>query len=136
MIRHAALEHASPIRHRIVLDDAHETVGVGERQRLQQNRIDHATDGRGCADAKRERQDRDDGEARRQTEGSRRVSHVLPQLIEPDRNPHGAGILADQRYVTERSEGGATRLIGRHPSRDVVLGFPLDVIVNVRIQVG
>ena len=57
--------------------DRGELLRLRERQRLEQNRIDHAEDGSVCADTERQRQRSNGCERRLFKEDSQRVSQVL-----------------------------------------------------------
>ena len=76
LIRHRALKRRAS-RQRDVLGNLHQAIRTGKRQRLQENRVDDAVDGRGGANAKREREHRDDGKAGRAPQGASCVTDVL-----------------------------------------------------------
>ena len=89
LIRHRALKRrASRHARRNVLGNLHETIRTGKRQRLQEDRVDHAVDGRGGADAEREREHRDDGKAGRAPQGASCVTDVLLN-VEPSHGTSG-----------------------------------------------
>ena len=97
-------ERSGPARceGRGVLDDAHQPIGIRERQRLQQDRVDHAVDRRGRADADRERQDGGDGEAaaaRQRSHRIRDISSTLSKLIRTSARSW------DRRVPRERAGG-------------------------------
>ena len=105
------------------------------RQRLEQEFIDDAKKSGIGANPDRQGEDRNRGKAGVTTHHPERVPHVLPELIEPVRNPHGASIFTSQRHVPEFSERSEPRLFRRHPSLEVGLRLPLDVIANVRVEI-
>ena len=57
--------------------EQHEPVRLADRQPLHQHRVDEREDRRRAADAERQRQHRDQRDARVAPESARRVSHVL-----------------------------------------------------------
>ena len=70
----------SPLRVDLVRVD--EAVGVGQRQRLQQDAVDQREDRRRRADAERERRQDDQRERRRPRVRPDRVSEVVTQIID------------------------------------------------------
>ena len=62
------------------LGDQHHAVRLGVGQRAQEHRVEHAVDGGVGADAERERQDGDDGEAGTAGQQAKTDPGVLPQL--------------------------------------------------------
>jgi hypothetical protein len=62
------------------LTHAHQSIRLRVRQRVQQHAVDDAEHGSAGADAERDRQDRDEREARRRNELSYRVSHVANEM--------------------------------------------------------
>ena len=100
LIRHRALKRR-PSRHarRNVLGNLHQTIRTGKRQRLQEDRVDDAVDGRGGADTERERQHRDDGKAGRAPQGASCVTQVLLN-VEPSHGTSGCENRGDSRLLT------------------------------------
>ena len=72
----------------VAVADAVEARGVADRQRAQHDRVDEREDGRGAANAERERQHRRDGEDARHPELTQRVTKFadedFPKLCSPD----------------------------------------------------
>ena len=63
------------LEHRVLRStDEDESIGIPHRQRLQENRVEQAEDGRGDADRERQREDDGGGEARRRGPGRARRS--------------------------------------------------------------
>ena len=63
----------------VVIRDPHEALGVGEGQRAEQQGVDHAEDGRACADPEAGDGDREQGESRIAPQGANCVAKVLEE---------------------------------------------------------
>ena len=61
--------------------DAHQLMGLGERQRTQQDGIHDAEDSGIRADSQRQREYRDDAECRAATQQARSVAQILRELF-------------------------------------------------------
>ena len=70
------------------LPEHDEPLGLAERQRAEQRRVDQREDRAVGADAERERHRRDGGERRRAAQLPRREPHVVPELVDPSRQAH------------------------------------------------
>ncbi len=123
----------------------HERGRILVRERPLADRVDEAEDGRVRADADRERQHRDDREARRFAERPQRVAHILRQRLERRERPHVAALLLQIRHVAEpAARGGAgigrrravaaiLRLAHRQVKRELVVQIALELpAVNER----
>src|SRR4029434_4765819 len=86
-------------------------------------------------DAKRQREDDGDREAGTTAHRSRRVAGILPKPIDPAGHPHAADLLFDADDVAELAHGRGTGFVPRHAAREAVLGFALDVIADLAIEV-
>ena len=108
---------------------------IANRQAAQQQRVNQAEDAGVQTDAEGERQDDHSAETGAAPQRAERVACVLQQLIDPDRNPHRARALLDERDVAECAERRGPRVVRRHPAVDVVLGFALEVIADVVVEI-
>ena len=68
----------------------HDAVGVGVGKRVQQNGVDEGEHRGGSADAEREGEHRDGGEARVAEEGAKAVANISAELIEEAQADGGA----------------------------------------------
>ena len=84
-----------------------------ERQRPQQHGVDDAEDGGIGADAERERQHRDGGEAGRAAQTSDRVPHVVSDVLQPPERSRVAMQVLRQRHAAHRAPRGQARLVRR-----------------------
>src|SRR5579863_7946467 len=76
-IRSAPHDPARYLSAHVFFVQGHQLIGVGKRQRAQENCVDNAEDGCVCSDAKGEGQDRDSGEAGRIPENPEPVANIL-----------------------------------------------------------
>ena len=88
-----------------VMADAHQPLGLIERQGLQQHAVHDAEDRRRGADAERQRQNGRRGKRRLLPEGPGRVADVLPDIAdEPHVDPRHEQPLLGQGILHERLE--------------------------------
>ena len=73
--------HLKPPALRDGLPHLHQSAGLLERKRAEQQRIDHAEDGAVGADAERERDDGDQREAGILQQRAQAVAQVLPECV-------------------------------------------------------
>ena len=117
-----------PVRHRpedatraalALFRDAHQLVGTGPRQRLQQHAVRHAEQHRRRPDAERHRENRDGSEARLTAEQTEAVAQILHEAGE--RNAAGGG----RRWNRRRAPGPATKIRGlAYPDIDKIVDAP------------
>ena len=132
LIGHSAL-HGLATPCDAVLDDAHEAVGICERERLQQNRVHHAVDGGGGADAKTQGQHSDGREPFCPREAPRCVTEVLSDRFEPGEPCLFPERLPDLRHPTEPRACSATRFSRGHPPLDVLGGEQVEMQLDFAI---
>ena len=113
----------------------HDPFAVGVGQGADQHGIHDAEHGGRQPDAERQGRDRHGRESRIAAEHSDAVAQLLPELIEPDGNPYGAGTLLSERHATELAQRGIPGVARGHPAGDVVVGLALDVIANLAVEV-
>jgi hypothetical protein len=104
-------------------------------KRPEQNRI-HDAEHRGVG-ANRQRQCSCRGRRKSGTlaERARRVAEILARLVEPGPDPDPARVLLRQRDVAKREHRPTAGLLRRQASCNVVLGFGLDVITDVVLEI-
>ena len=123
-------------RARVVGRHPHEAVGLGERERLDQQRVRNREHARRRANAERQRDDDRHREHGHAAPGAYGDARGVPQFVEPPRDPDGARILLDERHIAEPQQSLTTGLLGRHASVDVRLCLSLDVLANVVVQIA
>ena len=94
-------------------DQTNELAGILVRQRLEQQRMDDAEDGRVGADAERQRQDGHGGEARCAAQRSHRVVHVPPGIIQPPQRAFVAVTFLHLLDAAERAPRRESGVVGR-----------------------
>jgi hypothetical protein len=118
----------------IVIADAYEHFGIGDRQILHQHRVNQREDGCVSADAERERDYCGCGEARSLTELAERVTNVLRKLLEPNPAPSGMGIFLRQSAIAKRSRGGMAGFVGGHAGGDVLGNLLLEMELEFLVE--
>ena len=117
------------------LPHEHDPFAVGVGQGADQHGV-HDAEHRGRQpDAERQSRDRHGRESRIVAQHANAVAQILPELIEPDRNPDGAGILPGARHAAELAQRRMPGIARRHPARDVLFGLALDVVANLAVEV-
>jgi hypothetical protein len=92
-----------------------EPVGVAVRQRVEEHRLDDGEDGAGAADAERQREHRDQGEAGRLPHASQRVARIPePAGGGPGRRHRVADVVLDSGHAAQLLARLALGLVGRH----------------------
>ena len=107
--------------------ERHDTVGVGKRQRAQDDRIDDRKDGGGGADSERQRERGRGGEAFRSPEPAKGVPKILRENVDAGQGAPLADVLFDLRHAAElapRREGSFGRV---HSAGDETLLEQLQV---------
>ncbi len=128
----AGLDLRHPLLH------GHEPIGLGERERLQQHRVDDAEHRRRGADAEREGEHGDRGERRRAPQHAPAVPHVLPQHLEAGARADVTHFFLDLFRAAELHEGLPPRVIGRGAALDLLVDEHrerrLHLVVEVRVD--
>src|SRR5215472_6101127 len=62
-------------------------------------------------------------------------ANILKQLLQPHNAPHFPGILFDPRDVADLAQSRIACVVWRHSPVDVVLGFPVEMVANVLIEI-
>jgi hypothetical protein len=118
-----------------VLVNADEAIGLGRGKRAQEQAVQNAEDGGVQANAKRDRQDQDGGEARGFPQHPQRKAKILRQSFDHGPAPHGAGVLANQGGAAERAEGGVAGVVRREPRGPLFLGFEIEVRAKLAVEI-
>ena len=108
-----------------------QTVGMGVGKRLQEHTSNHREDGCVASNAKGEGNHGSGGERRALAQDAKRVSQVLPDGFDKAGGVHSIDLLPDLSGVPEFSESCGARFEPRHATRNVVVGFGLDVELEV-----
>ena len=117
------------LEHRVLRStDEHESIGIPHRQRLQENRVEQAEDGRGDADRQRQREDDSGGEARRADQAARTVARVEPDAL-------GDGFPAHVVHAIPHG-GGATQFPPRRTDRVLARQAGSEVLIDGGFEVG
>src|SRR6185369_16526419 len=90
--------------------EQHEAVRLLDRQPSEQHRVDDAEQRRVGADAERERDDGDGGEARRLAHHAQAVAHVLRELLDEADAARVARLLLELLDAAEAAQRGRARL--------------------------
>ena len=98
--------------------------------------VNQAEDGGIGADAERESEHDDDGEAGRKAQDAQTVADVLREALEPDDAPDFAGLFLHAGDIAEFAQGGVMRFFGRHAAVNVVLGFTGEVVADVLVEIA
>ena len=129
------------IRSRPVEPDEHEPVGVAIRQRLEQHRAHDAEDRGVRADAERERDDHDGGEAGGRPETAPGVAEIEQERIEARSDAPLAHVFLDAddaAGTAERRDGGAPRGLGAHAPGQMAVDERLlgraDLLVQLPVE--
>ena len=102
-------------------EDHDQPIGILERQRPEERRIDQAEDGAVRADAERERQDRRGGEAGVLAEHAHRRNQILAECVECRDSVLIAISFLRLRRAAQADQRVPPRLVGRHARAQVVV---------------
>ena len=108
-------------------DQTNELAGILVRQRLDQQRMDDAEDGRVGADAERQRQDGHCGKARRPAQHPRGVVQIPPGIIQPAQGAFVAVALLHLLDAAERALRRESGLVGRQAAASKLVFEQLEV---------
>src|SRR5262249_48822271 len=97
------------------------------------HRIDYREDRSVCADAKRQRDDSDQREARFLRQHTGAVAQVLPKVFDPSHAPRVATPLLRLLHTAETFQRCSPRVFRIHTQADVLLGLLFDVIAQFLI---
>ena len=95
--------------------------GLWIGQRFQERRVDEAEDRCVCADAERDRRNRDGREPRAPPEKTQRVAHVLPPAFEDPQPARVAALLFSLLDRAHLTQGRVARVTGSHSGGDVIV---------------
>src|SRR5258708_37758262 len=68
-------------------------------------------------------------------EHAQAIADDLQQLLQPNDTPHLSRLFLYSRHVAELARGRITRFLRRHPTLDVVLRLPFDVVMNILLEI-
>ena len=102
-------------------------LGIGDRQRAQQERIHEAIDRRVGSDAERQRQNRQHAERLVGCHRAKAVAAVLRQLFQPGPSPRGARLLLYQGDVSDVAARGAARFFAGQSLGLALFGFLIEM---------
>jgi hypothetical protein len=115
--------------------DLHQSAGVGDRKRPQQQRVDQREHGGVCADAEREGQQGRQREGRAATETPRRIPKVLTEDVPTRRSPARAHRLLHQADVAEAAVRLERRRLGAYAARSQLFGLEVQVVPDFPVEV-
>ena len=118
------------------LGDHHELVAVRVRQRPQQELIDDGEDGGVAADAKGQRQNDGQREARTAPEATNGVLDVSPDIFHDAHRPLVVAALLESRQIAEPPPGGALRIGVAQPVTSVVACERIDMERHLALHVA
>src|SRR5947209_8141588 len=116
------------------MPEGDQPVGLGQGQRAQQYRIDHAEDRRARPDTQPERQPRDGGKDGILAQHPRAVAQVLPEVFEEPYPPGVTAILSRLLNTAEITQRRQARLFRAHARADVYLDLALQVVTQLLIE--
>ena len=111
--------------------DFRELFGVGNRQRADAEGVEQLKDRGIRADAQRERQNRDRGKDRIQTEQPRAMAEVPHERLEEADGVHAIDVLADEGGVAKLSPRRVARVAQRHAAGEVLVDLDRQVRVEL-----
>ena len=107
---------------------------IPHRQRLQDDRIEQAEDGRRRPDPERQRQRGGGGETWRFAQAAKRIPDVLPHTFD-GRFPADVTHAVLHRLRAAKLQPGGTRgCFGRHPGADVLVDDVLEEVVQLGVE--
>ena len=107
---------------------------IVERQRAQQNGIDHAEDRDVGADAESEDQDRHHSERAIAAQGAQSKAEVLSDGGDPQRAPAFTAIFFDLAQAAEGEASSTARLLFRHAATNILGDLLLEVKTQFLVQ--
>src|SRR5205807_9941737 len=109
-------------------------MGISIRKWSQQERIDNTEYCGRCANAKREGENRDASESWGFAQHPQTVSQILNEILNPVHTARVAAFLFGLLDTAQVEPRAAVRLLLRHASPPVFLGFPFEVIAQLVLQ--
>ena len=125
-----------PLSGRMTAHERDDAIGLRIRKRLQENRVDHAENGRVGADAEREREQCGKREPRRVEQRTDAVSSILDECFDPGETALIAIRFFDLHHASEIPSCGAQRLIGGHSLTLVLLRRHLQMKAHLIVQLA
>jgi hypothetical protein len=116
--------------------DCDQLVGVRQIHRMQQDRVDDGEERGVHADAERQRDDDDAGEARRLAKLAQREFQILCQVLKKGDGAALANGLARLLHSTQMDQRPSARLLWRHADADVVVDVQLEMALQFRGNLG
>ena len=117
----------------------HQRVRIGQPPRLQQQRVHEREERRVHADAQRQRGQRRQREPRAAPQASGGVADVLPDALNPRRDPHLAGRFARRQDMAEPLRAEVAGLVRRGAGRpQAVLGHGavhVELVPQLRVEI-
>ena len=111
-----------------------EPIGIRERERLQERRVDQAENHGIGANAQSERHGGGRGEARVAAKTAQPVQHITGERLDAEERIGFAGVLLDARSIAEPPDRRGPSLLGRQPPIDVRLDIQIDVRVDLLVE--
>jgi hypothetical protein len=127
---------ACPLLGIVLHADEDEPLGIGVGQRLQQDRVHNAEDGRVGTDAETERQHGDRGEGGGAAHHPEGVAQILEEVLEQTASRLVARVLLESLAASEGDERRPPRIGRAHPGVEILPGLHVDVKLDLIIQVG
>src|SRR5579872_1273892 len=107
--------------------DPSQFVWLADRQCSQTDGVEELEDRRVCADAKGQREDRHDREARIQPQEADAMAEVLYNGVKHAEGIHAVDLLADQYWIAEFAAGCMAGLAGRQATGNVFESFGVEI---------
>src|SRR5215472_7769828 len=125
-------EKAASLSHRRI--NANKPRGVLRRHASQEQSIGYTEDGNVSSHTEGDCDNSNGGEAGRVAHHAQAVANVLQKVIEPDQRPDFPRLFPGTVDIAEFAQCRAASVFRQHSALDVVQGLPLNVIVNLLIQ--
>ena len=130
------LAHGGERASRVRPADADQLIGLGVRQRRQQNSIDQAENRGIRADAQRQRQHRNYGKARRSSQGASAVTQILRPSFQESHAPRVPAFFFGSLHSAKLQASLAQRFRARQAAADEILRAGFDVETEFGVHFG
>jgi hypothetical protein len=111
-------------------------VRLAKGQGSKEDSVDHTKNGSGCADAKGESENRNDGKAGSLAQGAERKAKVLEQSLKERKAASFTVLLFGLLRAAEADERLSPRFIGREAALKIFFGGKLHMRGNFRVKVA